>query len=78
MTNITLLAERLRKRTEWQQLPRALDASEYIDFIIYGIQQLYIMKSTPDSYSDSKITVDTDKTTFYDATFAIDETESIL
>lgn len=42
MTNIDKLAQRLRKRTEWQELPRALEPAEYIELIVYGIEQLFI------------------------------------
>ena len=77
MTNLNRLAERLRKRTEWQQLPRALEPSEYVEFIIYGIQQFFILTSDPGNYSDDKITIDETEDTYYSDTFSIDETEYI-
>jgi hypothetical protein len=82
MVNIKELAEQLKMRTEWQEVPRPIQNEEYRDYVIDGIKQLFILTSRASAYSDNLIIEETGSegvyAEYFNYPFTIDEIEYIL
>ncbi len=79
MLNISELASRLYRETEWQKTPVALADEDYRDMVIYGLRKLLIDTGRAQTY-DSALLVNDSETgeTHYDIDLDIDEEEYIL
>lgn len=79
MLNITRLAVRLARETEWQKTPVELDEQDYRDMVVYGLTKLLIDTGRAQAYDNALLTCDpqTGEMT-YDSEFSIDEEEYIL
>lgn len=82
MVNIKELAEQLKMRTEWQEVPRPIQNEEYRDYVMDGIKQLFILTSRASAYSDNLIIEETGSegvyAEYFNYPFTIDEIEYIL
>lgn len=57
-TSITVLADKLKKKTDWQRTPTPLYEDDYIGMVIYGIERMYIDTARASAYDTSFIYVD--------------------
>ncbi len=79
MLNISELASRLHKETEWQKTPVELADEDYTDMVIYGLRKLLIDTGRAQMYDSALLTSDSETgEIYYDIALDIDEEEYIL
>lgn len=79
MLNISELASRLYRETEWQKTPVELADEDYRDMIVYGLRKLLIDTGRAQMYDSALLTQDSETgETYYDIALDIDEEEYIL
>lgn len=79
MLNISELASRLYRETEWQKTPVELADEDYRDMVIYGLRKLLIDTGRAQTYDSALLTYDSETgETHYDIDLDIDEEEYIL
>lgn len=79
MLNITRLALRLERETEWQKTPEELDDRDYVEMVINGLRRMLIDTGRAETYDSALLTSDgTTGEVFYDITCGIDEEDYIM
>lgn len=73
MVSLSVLADELQNKTEYQQTPREIKYEEYISAVIYGLKRLYIDTGRASMWSDDLIDGDE-----FMADLLIDEIEYVL
>ena len=73
MIQLSVLADELKAKTEYQETPRQITSEEYTAAIVYGLKRLYIDTGRASAWSDDLI----DNGTFTED-LLIDEIEYVL
>lgn len=73
MVSLSVLADELQNKTEYQQTPREITYDEYISAVIYGLKRLYIDTGRASMWSEDLIDGDE-----FMADLLIDEIEYVL
>ena len=78
MLNLTVLAEELQDKTEWQETPQVVTDSQYLSMVLRGLRRLFIDTGRASEYDFMKLITTEDDSYVYDADFLIDEEEYVL
>lgn len=71
-TSLTKMAQDLNRMTEWQKTPYPLNEIEYLDMVIDGVKELYIITNRPSLFDGRKI-YEQDGELFYEDDLPINE-----
>ena len=64
MTNLSAIAEQLRYETEWQEVPGEITSSDYLRFVLQGLETLFIHQGRSDEWGDDLFVEDHNKMYF--------------
>lgn len=78
-TSISMLADKLKKKTDWQRTPTPLYEDDYIGMVIYGIERMYVDTGRASAYDTSFVSTD-DETgeVLFEKDLPIDEQAYVL